>query len=412
MKNYSSNIRLISLLGWALCLFWTSTGAAQEAPAARLDSTEREKVDIDNADVWQVLQGTGDEITQRLIGNVELSQDSIYMYADSADLVNSVQLYAYDNVIIQQGDSIAAFSDRLDYNAEDKIAHLRRNVILQNGDRELYTDALTYDLATKLATYTTGGRLTDGDTELRSTYGYYYGDTDQIYFRDSVVVVGEEFEMRADTLRYDATNETVHFLGPTVIRTDTAEIYCEAGYYKVEDEIAVFRNNAQYRSGEQIATADSITYRGDLGTYFLDGNAYVREGDERLARAKRIRIKREEEIYELQGNGLFIDSTRTVRGDTIKVDQSQNTYSVSGGQPEVIDGTMILSAKDIDFDEASGIGRARGNVIWRDTSANLEIQAERADYNEATGYLKASGGRGDRPLLITLLEGDSLFVTA
>lgn len=387
--------------------------AAQSPLRAKQDTTPpKEVVFIDNADLLRVVGADTKRVTQQLVGNVELSQDSIYMYCDSADLVNEVQLYAYDNVIIQQGDSIAAFSDRLDYNAEDLIAHLSGNVILQNGTRQLYTDKLTYDLATKLATYTTGGRLTDGATELRSTRGYYYADRDEIFFRDSVVVIGEQFEMRADTLRYDAKNETVYFLGPTVIRTDTAEIYCEDGFYNVKTEEALFRKNAQYRSGEQIAAADSIVYAGLTQLYTLSGQAYVREADKALARAERIIYNKRLETYELQGNALLVDSLRTVRGEYVRYDKTNNIYKVSGGRPEVIDGAMILRAQDLDFDEATGLGFATGNVEWRDTSANLTIFAERAVYNQETGYLKASGGRNNRPLLITILEGDSLFLTA
>lgn len=387
--------------------------AAQTTPAAvKQDTSGKEKVYIDNATELRLIEQRGSAPIQRLVGEVELSKDSIYMYCDSADLVNSIQLYAYDNVIIQQGDSIVAFSDYLDYNAETELADLRGNVVLQNGTRELYTKALRYDLATKLATYTTGGRLTDGNTQLFSTLGYYYADADRIYFKDSVVVIGEDFELRADTLMYDAPTETVYFLGPTVIRTDTAEIYCEDGFYRVATNEAVFRQNAQYRSGEQIAAADSIEYFGERQEYVLTGEAYVREGDERLARANKITYRKDRETYQLEGNALLREPERTVRGEYVVYDQPNNTYKVSGGRPEVVDGNMILVADGLDFDNATGLGLAQGNVVWKDTSANLEIQAERANYNEETGYLKASGGRNNRALLITILDGDSLYLTA
>lgn len=385
---------------------------AQGRPPVPADSTVSEQINIDGADLLRVEQLGPDRQAQWLIGNVELSQDTTYMYCDSAQLINSVQLFAYDNVIIQQGDSIAAFSNRLDYNAEEQIADLKGSVILQNGTRELYTDALRYDLTTKLATYTTGGRLTDGETELSSTLGYYYADRDEIYFRDSVVAIGADFEMRADTLKYDAANEIVYFLGPTIIRTDTAEIYCEDGYYEVATQAAVFRQNAQFKSDDQVAVADSIIYSGESQRYILSGDAYFREGDKALARADRITYDKREDTYELEGNGLLVDSLRTVRGEYVRYDKIKNTYKVSGGRPEVVDGNMILRADELDYDEATGLGFAAGAVEWRDTSAQLTIFAERAAYNQESGYLKASGGRNDRPLLITILDGDSLFLAA
>lgn len=349
---------------------------------------------------------------QRLIGAVELSQDSIFMYCDSAELVSEVQVFAYDNVIIQQGDSIAAFSDYLDYNAGTLLAKLREDVVLKRGTTELFTDQLDYDLATKLATYHMGGRVTNGTTELSSTHGYYYADSRNVYFRDSVVVVDERFEMRADTLRYDLANERVYFLGPTVIRGDTHTIYCESGYYDVALDEAVFRNNAQYRSGDRLAAADSIRYFGRDELYVLAGDAYVADGAFQRATADRINYFRARDRYQLAGNARVVDSLQVVTGDSIDYNAATASYSVAGGRPRVSNPPMLMEADRMYSDEATGLGRASGNIVWQDTSAKLTIEAERADYSQYTGYLKAYGGRQDRALLTTLLDQDTMYLAA
>lgn len=374
-----------------------------------VDTSSQEIVNIDHADTLRMLPRLG---KQRLIGDVELSQDSVFMYCDSAELEGDVQLYAYDNVVIQQGDSIAAFSEYLDYNAETLLAKLSRKVVLKRGGTELYTERLDYDLATKLATYHTGGRVTNAGTELSSTHGYYYADTRNVYFRDSVVVVDERFEMRADTLRYDLANERVYFLGPTVIRSDTHNIYCEAGYYDVALDEAVFEQNAQYRSGERLAAADSISYFGDRELYVLRGDAYVAEGEFQRATAKRIDYYRAEDRYRLRGDATVVDSVQTVTGDTIDYDASQSTYSVRGGRPRVSNPPMILLADQLVSGDDDGLSQAIGNIFWQDTSANLTIEADTADYGQASGYLKAYGGRRGRPLLTTLMDGDTMFLAA
>ncbi len=369
----------------------------------------REVVSIDHANELRMLQQGG---RQRLIGEVELSQDSIYMYCDSAELVGEVQLYAYDRVVIQQGDSIAAFSEYLDYNAETRLAKLRQSVVLKRGTTELFTEELDYNLATKLATYHTGGRVTNGTTELSSTHGYYYADTRNVYFRDSVVVVDERFEMRADTLRYDLANERVYFLGPTVIRSDTHNIYCEGGYYDVARDEAVFRTNAQYRSGDRLAAADSIRYFGQRELYVLEGSAYVAEGQFQRATADRINYFRAEDRYQLAGNARVVDSVQTVTGDSIDYNSLDDSYAVVGGRPQVSNPPMILQADRMYSDKATGLGIATGNILWRDTAANLQIEAARADYQQANGYLKAYGGRSGRALLTTVLDQDTMYMAA
>ena len=393
------------LLLLSLLLLLTAAGYGQAQP----DRSERETVNIDHADELRMLrQGTA----QRLVGAVELSQDSIFMYCDSAELVDEVQVYAYDNVTIQQGDSIAAFSEYLDYNSTTLLAKLRKDVVLKRGETELFTEALDYDLATKLATYHTGGRVTNGTTELSSTHGYYYADNRNVYFRDSVVVVDDRFEMRADTLRYDMASETVYFLGPTVIRSDTHSIYCESGYYNVALDEAVFRQNAQYQSGERLAAADSIRYYGGEERYVLEGDAYVAEGERQRATADRINYFRALDRYRLEGNATVVDSAQTVSGDTIDYNAVTESYAVSGGRPRVSNPPMIMTADRMFSDDESGMGRASGNIVWQDTSADLQIEAAEADYGRSTGYLKAYGGTRGRPLLTTLMDGDTMYLAA
>ncbi|MBC6993639.1 OstA-like protein [Neolewinella lacunae] len=383
------------------------------------DSVVKEVVNIDAADELRMLNRGA---TQLLVGNVELSQDSIFMYGDSVLLARSVQVNAYGNVTIQQGDSLAAFSDVLDYNAETRLADLIGRVVLQRGNTELYTDRLAYDLTTKLATYHTGGRIVNETTELRSTHGYYYAGEEKVYFRDSVVVVDERFEMRADTLLYDLGQDRVYFLGPTVIRTDTHRIYCEAGYYDVQLDEAVFQQNAQYLSGERRAAADTIRYFGKDEVYVLEGQAYVAEGEFQRAEAERINYFRREDRYQLEGQAFVRDSIQTVTGDTINYDARAKSYAVAGGRPRVSAPPMIIVADRLNSDPVSGYSTASGRVIWQDTSAQTTVMAAAARYNEATGYLLATGGAGpapgqadyfgSRPLLSTVLEGDTLWMVA
>lgn len=409
--------------GWPLIAVLLLLGTCVRAQTTRPQNGEvKEVVNIDRADELRMLNKGA---TQLLVGNVELSQDSIFMYCDSAKLVNEVQVYAYDNVTIQQGDSLAAFSDRLDYNAETLLAELRGNVALQRGKTELFTERLDYDLGTKLATYHTGGRIvSNGTTELSSTHGYYYADRQQVYFRDSVVAIDERFEMRADTLLYDLATERVYFLGPTVIRTDTHRIYCESGYYDVQLDEAVFSQNAQYKSGERLAAADTIRYFGGLReTYILEGNAFVAEGEFQRATADRINYFRREDKYLLEGNASVRDSAQTVTGDTINYDVKRATYAVSGGRPRVSAPPMIILADRLNSDPETGFSTASGRVFWQDTSANVTITAANARYNETTGYLLASGGAGpdnagqsayfgNRPLMTSVLEGDTMWMVA
>lgn len=371
--------------------------------------TAKTPVDVDHADLLQLSQRQG-KTYQKLIGNVELHQDSIFMYCDSALIEDDIRVLAQGNVIIQQGDSLSVFADSLNYDGEERIADLYGDVILVTTEQKLFTNHLTYNLRTKTATYFEGATIVNGETQLTSKKGYYYVDRSEAYFRDSVVVVDSLFGMLADTLLYNTSTNVVTFLGPTVISTDSSRVYCEDGFYDTENNLAEFRKNAQYEKGEQKATARIIRYDGNKKEYTLDGDARFREGT-RVAVADVIRYEEVQDKTYLQGNARFQDDTRDIVANEIVYDAKEDTYATRG-RSRISDPPQILEADQVDYREDLGLGIALGNVTWRDTSANLTIICEEAAYNRQTGYLKATGGRMGRPLLISEMEGDSLFMTS
>ena len=393
---------LVCLLG---ILF--STGLSGQSTAEQ--DTSSNKVDVDFADLFEYIQNDTATL-QKLNGNVELKQDSVYMYCDTAIIINNVNVVANGNVLIQQGDSVSVFSDSLEYDGTLKQASLFGNVILINGDQKLFTDRLDYDLKTKVATYSSGATLTSDTTQLTSKRGYYYVNEKEAFFKDSVVVVDTNFVLRSDTLKFNTSTKEVFFLGPTLINNDSSKIYCEDGFYDTQNNLAEFRKNAQFERGEQKAEATVIQYNGAKNEYTLMGDARFEEG-QRIATADTIRYNEVEDKTFLAGNAVYKDSTQNIASDRIIYDAKNEVYSTRG-RSTISDPPQILEANQVDYSEEAGLGTAMGDVIWRDTAQQLTIECDVAEYNRATDYLKASGGQRGRPLLITLVDGDSLFMTS
>ena len=377
-----------------------------------VDTSKNDQVLVDFADLFEYIQGQ-DSTIQKLLGNVELRQDSVFMYCDSAIILNETDVIAMGNVVIQQGDSISVFADSLAYDGEDRIADLFGNVVLLSGEsQKLYTDVLRYNLGEKLATYETGALLTNDTTQLTSVRGYYYLQTDDVYFRDSVQVVSPDFELKSDTLKFNTRTQQATFLGPTLITEELSKIYCEGGYYKVRENQALFTDNPQYLKEESgtKATADSIKYDGNIKEVSLMGNARFEESD-KLATADVLRYDEVNDISYLEGNAVYIEENQEIRSDTLTYDQRNEVYKTRG-RSFVSDPPQLIEADQLDYDQSRGLGIALGNVVWQDTSADLSILCAQADYDEDTDYLKAFGGRKNRPMLITIMDGDSLFLTA
>lgn len=396
-------------LGW-IGLLWVllgmgELGAQNTVPPAR-DGNHVKIVYSDKA----VYESQGDKTINRLKGKVELKQDSMYMYCDSAIIENETQVYAYGNVVIQQGDSLKIFADEAQYDGESKIANLLGRVILVNANRKLYTRRLDYRTDTRVAYYTNNATMVSDSLSLKSKVGYYYVATKQALFRENVTAVGPDFRLKADSLNYNTETRVVDFLGPTVITNDSSKVYCEDGYYDTFNKRAEFSGNAQYVKKDQEAEADTIAYDANLKIYALRGNARV-EDSTRLAVGNLIRYDELQDTTFLQGNARYREKEQDINSEIISYNRKKGTFKTLG-RTFVSDPPNLMEADQMGFDDATGLGLATGNVMWRDTAAELSILCARADYGKKTDYLKASGGLKGRPELITIVEGDSLFLSA
>jgi len=398
----------IRLLIFFLCFAFAESLFAQTQPPA--DTSKQSPILVDYADILEFFQS--DTTVQKLEGNVELRQDSVFMYCDTATIVNQNILLAEGSVIIQQSDSLSVFSDSLAYDGEARIANLYYNVVLVNKDQKLFTDSLNYDLNTKVAKYTTGALLTNDTTQLQSRRGEYFVDTNDAFFKDSVTIVNPDFELKADTLAFNTDTQIATFLGPTLINQNGARIYCEAGFYDARNKVAEFRENAQFvkESEGQIATGDIIRYNGETEEVTLTGNAVFID-EEKEAKGDIIRYNEATEVVELEGNASYKDEKQFIVSDSITYDSKRETFATVG-RSLISDPPQILEANGVDYDSERGVGIAIGDVIWRDTAADLTIICDQAEYNRKEDFLKASGGRNNRPLLITIVDNDSLFMTA
>ncbi|MDB5005427.1 MAG: hypothetical protein JWQ34_3652 [Mucilaginibacter sp.] len=230
-----------------------------------------------------------------------LTSDSAYFYPD----LNMVD--AFSHVVINQGDTVHIYADKLNYNGNTKIAILTNHVKMVDKDAVLTTDNLTYNTATRIGTYVDGGKLVNKDNVLTSKNGYYFAFTRDAYFRYDVVCTTPDAVIKTDTMRYNSGTRINYFYGPTIITgKDKDNLYTENGTYNTVLKQARFGKKNLYTQGTKSLKGDSlfydrnkgygravkhvtfndseqrITLKGDLGEYFkvnelavMTQNAYM-----------------------------------------------------------------------------------------------------------------------------------------
>ncbi len=246
----------------AACLFCLVAAFAQE---------QKKEVEIINADYLKFQEVNGKKMT-RLIGNVQLRQEEIYMMCDSATLdkeSNSVD--AWGHIHIQQ-DTINAYSNTLHHDGNRKFSTLTGNARITDSKMTLYTNQLFYDIKNKVAYYTDSGTVVKDSTVITSRKGYYYNSSSEVFFNKNVHINDPKYTLSSDTLRYGVQTKISTFYGNTEIVNSSSRIYCDNGWYDSEKDISSFGRNTVIINPPQRITADSLYYERFRGYGKAMGN--------------------------------------------------------------------------------------------------------------------------------------------
>lgn len=386
------------------CLFLSFPLVGQLSP--EVDTTDRPAVIVDNSD-YSRFKRVDDQYYQYHYGNVQMRQDSVIFRADTA-IKQKNDFIAWDNVSIQQGDSLSVFSDSLNYSGDSLIAYLHRNVSMVDRERSLFTEFFTYDLDRKVGWYETGGLLTDKEAQLYSKKGRYEVRSDFMFFKDSVRVTHPDFLLKADSLAYNMKADSVLFRGPTLMTFDSTRIFCERGYYSIQSQIGNLDKNAEFIRGDAQSSGDRIVYYGKKDQTYIIGNAFFQDSL-RYAEADTILHDAKARKTYLIGNAYYQDQTSEASGARLMFNNETGEVFSSGRSSFTLN-KQILTADTSYFSDDQGDGYARGGVLWQDTVEGVLLYSPEFIYQKEQERAVTKSGR---PLFVFYEEGgDSLFMSA
>lgn len=242
----------------------------------------------------------------RLWDNVIFTHEGARMYCDSAYYYpDKNSLDAYDNIHINQGDTLHLYGDFLHYDGNSRFAQVTgKTVRLLDRNNQLTTTKLDFDMKNNIGYYTSGADIIRGENNLRSRAGYYYSQLHTYFFKDSVVIVNPDYTIYSDTLEYNTELNMAYMLGPTDIISDSNNIYCERGWYDMEKNISMLKKNAMMQNINQTLKGDSLYYERENGF----GKAY--NNVELFDREQNVILKGNFATYnEKTENSLLTDST-------------------------------------------------------------------------------------------------------
>lgn len=250
--------------------------------ADSLSSASKERIFIENVDLWKFDKEENPD-AQILTGNVIFRHKDAWIYCDSACLYEQQNRFeAYNNVRIEQGDSLFIYCNYLDYDGQAMLARLRELVRMEHGENTLYTDSLDYDRNAGIGYYFDYGSIVDTLNTLSSVYGEYSTITKQATFQNEVKLENPNFTLYSDTLQYDTETKLATILGPTRIVGDSGVIHATRGIYDTEQDKAYLMDSPIIESGTRWMTGDSTYYDRKAGLAKMYHNVILRDTLEKV----------------------------------------------------------------------------------------------------------------------------------
>ena len=236
-------------------------------------SQEKTKVDIKNADFTYINNEKHPDYW-RLLGNVNIFHNKTNMYCDSAHYYSqNEKIIAYSNVKIVKDKNLNLYGEKLNYDGENNIAIISKNVVLINNESQLTTNKLEFNLEEEKIQYNSRSRIINNNQDIQSNKGIYLLNKKTYYFLDSVILKTENYTLNTDNLISNEETNANQLNGPSFIFFNDKTIYCEEGYLYTNS--AEFFKNPYIASSDFTVKADSIYYYNNKNTVNTHGNVVL-----------------------------------------------------------------------------------------------------------------------------------------
>ena len=257
------------LLAGVLCLFGFCLSAQNQQQNRQ--PKQKSKVYLIHSNVLRKDASSPD--AQIVVGDVIFRHDSVYMYCDSARYYDKINAFeAFNNVRVEQGDTLFLYGDRLYYDGLTQIAEMRMNVRMENQTTTLLTDSLNYDRLFNLGYYFNGGTLMDDQNVLTSEWGQFNPASKQATFNYNVQLEGPQYTLDSDTLCYNTSTKVANIVGPSDIINGNNHIYSESGYYYTQEGNAELYQRSVLTNESKKLTGDTLYFDRNTGLGEVFGN--------------------------------------------------------------------------------------------------------------------------------------------
>ena len=195
---------------------------------------------------------------------VQLFHEGALIESDQAYFYSKQNYFkAIGNVVFTQGDSLRMTCKTIEYDGGTKMAYAEGKVYLERPDMTLKTEQLNLDRINEKAFYNTPGVIVDSTSTLTSNQGQYFMEQKKYRFISEVTINNPEYKVNSQQLDYFTESNQAYLYGDSKIEGEAYTILCERGFYDMNREKGIFKQNATLYYDNKIIRGDSLYFESE-----------------------------------------------------------------------------------------------------------------------------------------------------
>lgn len=309
-----------------------------------------------------------------------LHSQMIQLKAKTFFIISCLQIIFLTNYFAQSNKKIhVENANSLEYDDAlgIKAQRLIGNVIFSHEGTKMYCDSAYLDGDNNSLEAFSNIKIVGDSIELTGDHLDYEGLLRMATVTGNVVLTDPSTVLTTDLLIYDTKNEVARYTtgGKIISTTNSNELMSQKGTYDSNSRFFYFKNNVVLKNDDYTMYSDTLHYNSFTETAFFFGPTKI--------------VGKENLIYCENG---YYDTKNDIS------EFNKNAVLHSKGQK--------ISGQRLYYDRAQGLGRARDNVMIIDSTQNIVITGDYADYYEKEDRMLVT----QNAMLKMEIQNDTLYL--
>lgn len=341
-----------------------------------------------------------------LEGNVYLTDQKSDVYSDSlVYFVEPKQAYLYDNVRLKDKTTNVQ-ADSLAYNVQTEYAELYGRVEMQDKETTAKADIVKYDIKKKYARLYGNVDLVDKQVKSKADSVYYQIPTQHANLYGRVMIQDDKMKAEADSIEYKGQEKQAYLYENVRIEQDGATLTTRRMDYNMDTKEGIYTGGGKLVKEETTLTSDRGRIYGGQDKVLFEDNVHLVSPDYDL-KTDQLDYNTKTENADFSGETTIINESGTLQTNQGSFNRATNELILKD-RAVINNPPQQLIADQFQYSKQKGYGNARGNVVWIDTSQQIKINSQYANFYDEDKRVEAY----EEVLLRNVSNEDTLYLSA